>query len=87
MKLMALVLALGLVGCASQSVPVKPKFPSPPQVQSCPELKQLPKDAVLSQIAETIDYNYTQYYLCSLGVDTWQQWYTTQKKLYEAKKP
>lgn len=86
MKLAAVTFALLLAGCASQPVPVQPKFPQAPKVEPCADLKKFVDNSTLSQVAEVIDYNYTLYHLCALNSETWDRWYKEQKKLYEAKR-
>lgn len=85
MKLaLALLIAVALVGC-STTVPVTRKFPEAPQtlIEKCPELKQLAKDAKLSDVARTVVENYTQYQHCSNKSDAWVEWYNSQKKIFE----
>jgi hypothetical protein len=84
-KLGIIILSLLLVGCASQPVPVKMKFPEAPTtlLDPCHELKTLDKDAKLSDVAKTINENYTLYHECSIKSKAWVEWYKTQKKIFE----
>ena len=80
----ALIALLLLSGC-STTVPVVAKFPKvPPELmEKCQELKIISDDAKLSDVTKTVIINYTQYNLCSLKVDAWNEWYETQKKIFE----
>ena len=82
--ILASLMVVTLVGC-STNVPVTRKFPEAPQtlIEKCPELKQLAKDAKLSDVARTVVENYTQYQHCSNKSDAWVEWYNSQKKIFE----
>lgn len=85
MKTALLALTLLLTGC-STVVPVTSKWPEPPGLQSvqpCGELQQLPNNPTLSQVAETINKNYTQYYTCVIKLEAWQQWYLQQQIIHK----
>jgi hypothetical protein len=74
-----------LSSCATQKLPVAPKFPEPPgQVaeDNCPALHQLQNGVKLSEVAKTITENYTLYYQCSLKQKAWMEWYQQQKDVY-----
>jgi hypothetical protein len=79
----ALIFVLLLTGCVS--VPVERKFPSAPDtlLQNCIELKMLNDSVKLSEVAKTITENYTIYHECSLKTQSWIEWYTSQKKIFE----
>lgn len=85
MKYIVLVLVLFITGCASKPVPVRMKFPEAPVtlLEPCPELKLLEKDAKLSDIAKTINENYTLYHECSIKNKAWTAWYQAHKKIFE----
>lgn len=74
-----------LVGCASKPVPVRMKFPeaSPSLLNPCPELKLLEKDAKLSDVAKTVNENYTLYHECAIKNKAWAEWYKAHKKIFE----
>lgn len=75
-----------LVGCTT-TVPVTAKFPDPPKYNtSCQELNKLNSDAKLSDIANTININYSTYYECALKNDAWIEWYQIQKRIFEGVK-
>jgi hypothetical protein len=87
MKILPLIPLLFLVGC-NTTVPVKQKFPDVPTqfLEPCEELKRLQKDAKLSDIAKVVTENYTMYHECSIKNKAWVEWYSTQKKIFEAAK-
>jgi hypothetical protein len=77
-----------LLGCTT-TVPVKIPFPKTPEdlKQSCPALKSAKEDTrELSQLLETIVDNYATYYECAARVSAWQEWYETQRKIFEGVK-
>lgn len=84
MKSFLVLLLITLAGC-STPVPVKQKFPPAPQSaqQPCPGLVPVPDNAQLSEIGKTVNQNYQQYWQCALKVDAWQEWYRTQKSIFE----
>ncbi len=84
MKSIVVLLSLALVGC-STPVPLKPKFPEAPQIllEPCRPLKQLEQNPKLSDVARTVSENYHFYHDCSLKSSMWQEWYKTQRKLFE----
>lgn len=87
MKTLLLTLVL-LTGC-STVVPVKQNWPEPPGLQStipCSELQKLTEPATLSSVAKTLSENYTEYYICAIKLDAWQEWYKQQKIIHESVK-
>jgi hypothetical protein len=84
MKYLILLVSLVLVGC-STPVPITPKFPEAPGIllEPCPTLKALEQNAKLSDVAKTVTENYHLYHDCSLKSSMWQEWYRTQRKLFE----
>jgi hypothetical protein len=88
MKFLAPLLLILLVGCTTV-VPVTPKFPSatPALTEKCENLKKVEGDRVaITDMLKTIVENYSLYYQCSAKVDGWNEWYQTQKKIYESVK-
>lgn len=80
-----LLIALLLAGC-STTVPVQPHFPkaTPDLMKKCEDLKKIEGDKVsITDMLKVVVSNYTLYYECSTKVDGWQEWYNTQKKIYE----
>ena len=84
MKYWIISLVLWLTGCAT-SVPVVPKFPEPPSrgQGACPHLQTLVSEAKLSDVATTVTTNYSTYYECAVKVDTWNEWYEVQRRIFE----
>lgn len=80
-----IILILVLTGCATQPVPVKPKFPEPIQslMVQCPELKDLLQTTKLSEVVSGVTQNYGMYHKCRLQNDMWIEWYNDQKKIYD----
>lgn len=86
MRILALLMVILLAGC-STTVPVTVKFPEPPKyVEKCPELSKLSDDAKLSDIANVVALNYSTYFECALKNDAWNEWYQTQKRIFEGVK-
>jgi hypothetical protein len=85
MKRYGLLLTLLLTGC-STTVPVVAKFPeAPPSLKvACPELKKIEGEAIsIVDLHKTVVENYTQYYECATKVEVWNEWYATQKKIFD----
>lgn len=88
MKLFPIIFVFLLSGCSlfTKTVPVTQKFPDavPELMKKCEELKRVEGDKVLiTELLKTVVENYTLYYQCSTKVEGWQEWYETQKKIYE----
>jgi uncharacterized protein YcfL len=87
MKKIALIFSiLLLVGC-STTVPVARKFPSVPSelLEKCLELDKVPADTKqLSVTAEVVIKNYSKYHSCKGKVSDWQQWYESQKQIFDS---
>lgn len=83
MKYILLSLVL-LTGCAT-TAPVTAKFPAAPAIGTgiCPALKTVKNDVKLSELTDTVTQNYSTYYECAVKVDTWKEWYATQKQIFE----
>ena len=87
MKLTILLSALMLSACVS--VPVERKFPKVPAElqQACPNLQTIdPTTTKLSTVVDTVVTNYGQYRECQVKTDSWIEWYTTQKKIFDSVK-
>lgn len=83
MKKLSILFAVLLSGC--MTVPVTAKFPAKPEAsEACPELARLPDQPVISDVTTTVVKNYGTYYECSVKVDTWNEWYDKQKKIFES---
>lgn len=83
MKYLSLIGIFLLSGCIASI----PTFPEPPNtaMEKCPILKTVESDVAFSELMKTATANYNTYYQCSAEVDSWIEWYTTQKKNYEIK--
>ena len=77
------MIALTLTACVS--VPVERKFPAVPEElkQQCSKLEEVPSTNKLSEVLVVITNNYALYHECALKVETWNEWYKTQKKIFE----
>jgi hypothetical protein len=77
-----------LTGCASV-VPVTQIWPEAPGLQSmqaCGTLKTLGPDTTLSQVAEVINHNYSEYWQCVVKLEAWQEWYRKQETIHKGLK-
>jgi entry exclusion lipoprotein TrbK len=86
MKYLALIITALLAGC-STPVSIKPTFPEVPQIlkEKCENLKKIEGDKVaITEMLKVVIHNYTLYHECSTKVDGWQEWYDSQKKIYES---
>jgi hypothetical protein len=84
MKLLIVSLLIVLAGC-STTVPVARKFPEAPEVlkQKCESLKLIEGDKVaITEMLKVIVHNYSLYHECSTKVEGWNEWYETQKKIF-----
>ena len=80
------IIPLVLLLTACVAVPVERKFPTVPEVltQQCGQLEEVPVGTTkLSDILIVVTNNYALYHECQLKVETWNEWYNTQKKIYE----
>ena len=78
-----------LAGCSSFKSPVVVSAPWPDaplsMMEACPDLKPVDTNTdKLSDVLTVVTDNYTQYYLCAGKIDDWNNWYNTQKKIYES---
>ena len=86
MKLLLIVPVLLLAGCLS--TPVQRSFPEVPEELkvACPDLMLLEPTTKLSEVVSVVSKNYGQYQECQIKVDTWIEWYKTQKQIFESVK-
>jgi len=87
MKYLLLSALVVLTGCST--VPVTMKFPTVPAelTAECPDLEQTSADSKeLSKTIEVVVKNYSKYHECSTKVEAWNEWYKTQKQIYESVK-
>lgn len=82
-RLLTIISVLLLTGCFA-TVPVKQKFPEVPAelLKACPNLNQVEPTEKLSDVLKVITKNYSQYHECQITVDTWIEWYSLQKQIY-----
>lgn len=84
MKTAIVLVAVLLAGCIT--VPVNQTFPEITKSleEKCPELKQIEGEKVaITDMLKTIVENYSTYYQCSNKVDGWNDWYKTQKEIFD----
>jgi hypothetical protein len=86
MKLLLIVPVLLLTGCLA--TPVQRSFPEVPEELkvACPDLNLLEPTTKLSEVVSVVTKNYGQYQECQIKVDTWIEWYKTQKEIFESVK-
>lgn len=82
------IIALTLLLSACTAVPVDRKFPTVPAElqQACPDLKLVNPTTKLSDVVDIVVTNYGQYKECQVKVDSWIDWYNTQKQIFESVK-
>jgi len=85
-KLLLLLPVFLLAGCLT--TPVKRNFPEVPKelMEACPDLKQVQDTEKLSEVIKVVTDNYSDYHECRVKVDTWIEWYKTQKQIFDSVK-
>jgi hypothetical protein len=85
-KLLLILPIILLTGCLA--TPVKRNFPEVPKelIEACPALKKTEPTEKLSEVLKVVVDNYGQYHECKIKVDTWVEWYKTQKDIFESVK-
>jgi len=84
-KLLILLFVVTIAGCANNTVPVTLKWPTASDEMLAPptDLTPLPEDKrTLTDMIENANDNFAQYYLLKERVETWIQWYNTNKNIY-----
>ena len=86
-KLVLLLPVFLLAGCLA-TTPFKRNFPEVPKelMEACPDLEQVQDTQKLSEVIKVVADNYSDYHECRLKVDTWIEWYKTQKDIFESVK-
>ena len=81
-----IVPVLLLAGCLN--TPVQRSFPEVPEELkvACPDLNLLEPTTKLSEVISVVTKNYGQYQECQIKVDTWVEWYNSQKQIFESVK-
>ena len=85
MRNLLLASVLLLTGCAT-SIPVTMSFPQVPEAldKPCDRLEPLAVDKrELSDLLENTTDNYARAKECYAKNQAWQEWYATQKQIYE----
>ena len=85
-RLLLLIPIVLLAGCLA--TPVKRNFPEVPKelMEACPDLKTVEQTEKLSEVLKVVVDNYGQYHECKIKVDTWVEWYKTQKQIFDSVK-
>lgn len=88
MKAILAVIALAALTACTTATPVARKFPDlPPGLKtSCEPLKDVPQTKKLSEVLEVVTDNYALYHECEIKVETWVEWYTKQKEIFDSVK-
>ena len=86
MRLAIVLSLLLLTGCVA--TPVAREFPAVPAglTAACAALVDVPTTDKLSVVLTTVTTNYTLYKECSIRVDSWNEWYNEQKKIFDSVK-
>ena len=85
MKVAIIAIALILSGC-STTVPVKQRFPdaTPELLKSCERLKLIEGTNVsIIDMLKVVVENYQLYWECEAKVSGWQDWYKTQRQIFD----
>jgi hypothetical protein len=80
-------LVILLSGCVT--TPVQRNFPDiPPSLRSgCEDLTLIDQGTdKLSEVLVVVTSNYAKYHDCQIKVETWQQWYKTQRDIFNSVK-
>jgi len=87
-KRLLLVLPIFLLSGCLLTTPVKRNFPEVPKelMEACPDLKTTDPTDKLSDVLKVVVDNYGQYHECKIKVDTWIEWYKTQKDIFDSVK-
>jgi len=88
MKKLLLILSVMLLSGCFSTAPVKTNFPEVPVelMETCPDLKKSEPTEKLSEVLKVVVENYGQYYECGTKLDTWIEWYKSQKQIFESVK-
>lgn len=87
MKIIALLTVVLLAGCSA--VPVARHFPEVPDELkvACTDLGEVnPATDKLSDVVSVVTDNYSKYHECRIKVDTWNEWYKSQKEIFDSVK-
>jgi PBP1b-binding outer membrane lipoprotein LpoB len=84
MILSVILILTFLVGCST--TPIKRNFPDAPKelLQKCEKLELISNDKiVITDMMKVIIRNYQLHYECENKLESWQEWYTNQRKIFE----
>lgn len=85
--LLILLPAFLLAGCLA--TPVKRTFPDVPKemLTTCPELQEVEEGTTkLSEVLKVVTNNYSEYHECRIKMDSWVEWYKSQKEIFDSVK-
>lgn len=85
MRLLVIALAFAITGC-STTVPVKQRFPDAPAelLKACERLKLIEGTNVsIIDMLKVVVENYQLYWECEAKVGGWQDWYKTQRQIFD----
>ena len=84
MKYLLALCVIALSGCVS-TAPVARNFPSiPSSLQTnCPMLSDVPDTEKLSVVLSVVAANYSKYHECRAKVESWMDWYSQQKEIFD----
>ena len=84
-KFLLLPCLLVLTGCCTPVVATM-KFPvvPPTLTQACSDLELIKPDAQLSDVLVSVTDNYVKYHDCANKVQSWNDWYVQQSKIYNS---
>lgn len=89
-RLLAIIPVILLSGClATIDPPPARHFPEIPDELkvACPDLALVDESTTkLSDVITVVTNNYEQYKECKIKVDSWIQWYNSQKTIFESVK-
>lgn len=84
MKNILLFCVILLTGCSI--IPVKQTFPEADAelLKKCDNLETINSPQVtLSELTKTVVRNYNKYHVCAELVNSWQEWYAKQRKVFQ----
>jgi len=88
-RLLIIASIILLTACANTAPKVSMSFPDVPDdlKVACPDLAPIPDNTTkLSDAISVVGANYSTYYECKLRVDSWNEWYNTQKDIFDSVK-
>ena len=88
-KILAILSLFLLCSCSTIQTNVMPAWPPVPEEQmaACPDLNLVNNEnAQFSDVLNTVTENYSMYKECKAKMDSWIEWYNSQKRIYESLK-